>query len=119
MRSNFFLFYQVLVDDSARLQAAYPGSNAEHIAEQQALVVDNWNTLQERASRRKDELHAAADLQRFLADVSSKSYLCSKMYYNWWISNLCFTVFVKLFSVQIVKVNASLISTVSRLDQLV
>ncbi|XP_066955513.1 spectrin beta chain, non-erythrocytic 5 isoform X7 [Macrobrachium rosenbergii] len=59
---------QVLVDDSARLQAAYPGSNAEHIAEQQALVVENWNTLQERASRRKEELHAAADLHRFLAD---------------------------------------------------
>ncbi|XP_071547281.1 spectrin beta chain, non-erythrocytic 5 isoform X4 [Panulirus ornatus] len=59
---------QVLVDDSARLQTAYPGSNAEHIAEQQALVIDNWNTLQERATRRKEELHAAADLQRFLAD---------------------------------------------------
>ncbi|XP_042865885.1 spectrin beta chain, non-erythrocytic 5-like isoform X7 [Penaeus japonicus] len=59
---------QVLVDDSARLQAAYPGSNAEHIAEQQRLVIDNWNTLQEKASRRKEELHAAADLQRFLAD---------------------------------------------------
>lgn len=59
---------QVLVDDSARLQSAYPGSNAEHIAEQQALVIDNWNTLQEKASRRKEELHASYDLQRFLAD---------------------------------------------------
>ncbi|KAK4313156.1 hypothetical protein Pmani_015473 [Petrolisthes manimaculis] len=59
---------QVLVDDSARLQALYPGSNVEHIAEQQALVVDNWNTLQERASRRKEELHAAADLHKFLAE---------------------------------------------------
>ncbi|XP_069954037.1 spectrin beta chain, non-erythrocytic 5 isoform X2 [Cherax quadricarinatus] len=59
---------QVLVDDSARLQSTYPGSNAEHIAEQQTLVVDNWNMLQERASRRKEQLHAAADLQRFLAD---------------------------------------------------
>ncbi|XP_050686605.1 spectrin alpha chain-like [Eriocheir sinensis] len=58
---------QVLVDDSARLQAAYPGSNAEHIAEQQALVVENWNALQEKASKRKEELLAATDLQRFLA----------------------------------------------------
>ncbi|XP_076029013.1 spectrin beta chain, non-erythrocytic 5 kst isoform X3 [Oratosquilla oratoria] len=60
---------QVLVDDSARLQAAYPGSNAEHIAEQQTLVVENWNALQERASQRKEELLASADLQKFLADA--------------------------------------------------
>lgn len=65
----FIMFWQVLVDDSARLQALYPGSNAEHIAEQQALVIDNWNTLQERASRRKEELHAASDLHKFLAEV--------------------------------------------------
>ncbi|XP_045137790.1 spectrin beta chain, non-erythrocytic 1-like isoform X9 [Portunus trituberculatus] len=58
---------QVLVDDSARLQAAYPGSNAEHIAEQQALVVENWNVLQDKASKRKEQLLAAADLQKFLA----------------------------------------------------
>lgn len=58
------------MDDSARLQAAYPGSNAEHIAEQQALVVENWNALQEKASKRKEELLAATDLQRFLAHVS-------------------------------------------------
>lgn len=58
------------MDDSARLQAAYPGSNAEHIAEQQALVVENWNALQEKASKRKEELLAATDLQRFLALVS-------------------------------------------------
>lgn len=58
------------MDDSARLQAAYPGSNADHIAEQQALVVENWNALQEKASKRKEELLAATDLQRFLAHVS-------------------------------------------------
>lgn len=59
------------MDDSARLQAAYPGSNAEHIAEQQALVVENWNVLQEKASKRKEQLLAAADLQKFLAHVSA------------------------------------------------
>lgn len=69
-------FHQVLVDDSARLQAAYPGSNAEHIAEQQALVVENWNTLQEKASKRKEQLLAAADLQKFLAHVSVVWMLC-------------------------------------------
>lgn len=58
------------MDDSARLQTAYPGSNAEHIAEQQALVVENWSALQEKASKRKEELLAATDLQRFLAHVS-------------------------------------------------
>ena len=60
---------QVLVDDSARLQAAYPGGNAEHIAAQQALVVESWNTLQERMSRRKEELQASCDLQRFFSSV--------------------------------------------------
>lgn len=64
------------MDDSARLQAAYPGSNAEHIAEQQALVVENWNVLQEKASKRKEQLLAAADLQKFLAHVSVVCLLC-------------------------------------------
>lgn len=59
----------MLVDDSARLQAAYPGGNAEHIKAQQALVVDSWNALQDRMARRKEELQASHDLQRFLTSV--------------------------------------------------
>ena len=57
------------MDDSARLQVAYPGGNAEHIAAQQALVVESWNTLQERMSRRKEELQASSDLQRFFSSM--------------------------------------------------
>lgn len=60
---------QILVDDSARLQAAYPGQNAEHILEQQMIVLENWNTLSERATHRKRELQASCDLHRFLASV--------------------------------------------------
>ena len=62
---------QVLIDDSARLQEAYPGGNAEQIAQQQAIVVENWEILQENASQRKEDLQAAMDLYRFLAAVSS------------------------------------------------
>ncbi len=61
---------QVLVDDSARLQEAYPGGNAEQIEQQQALVVENWGILQERAAQRREDLQAALDLYRFLASVS-------------------------------------------------
>ncbi|KAK2186885.1 hypothetical protein NP493_185g03007 [Ridgeia piscesae] len=57
---------QVLVDDSARLQEAYPGGNAEQIAQQQAVVIENWTILQEKAAQRKDNLLAALDLYRFL-----------------------------------------------------
>lgn len=60
---------QVLIDDSAKLQAAYPGGNADHIRAQQALVVESWNALQERMTRRKEELQASSDFQRFLASV--------------------------------------------------
>lgn len=65
----FILQLQILVDDSARLQGCYPGGNADHILEQQNIVIDNWNTLQERAAQRKIELQASYQLQRFLASV--------------------------------------------------
>ncbi|GFT80923.1 spectrin beta chain, non-erythrocytic 5 [Nephila pilipes] len=60
---------QILVDDSARLQASYPGGNADHILEQQNIVIENWNTLQEKAAERKIKLQASNQLQRFLASV--------------------------------------------------
>ncbi|XP_037069817.1 spectrin beta chain, non-erythrocytic 1-like [Pollicipes pollicipes] len=56
---------QVLVDDSAQLQESYP-TNAEHIAEQQQLVVGSWDQLHQRAAQRKEELQASLELQRFL-----------------------------------------------------
>uniref|UniRef100_A0A2R5L953 Putative spectrin beta chain non-erythrocytic 5 isoform x6 n=1 Tax=Ornithodoros turicata TaxID=34597 RepID=A0A2R5L953_9ACAR len=60
---------QVLVDDSVRLQAAYPGGNAEHIAEQQNIVVNNWSTLQEKVAQRKEQLKESLQLQKFLSMV--------------------------------------------------
>ncbi|GIY06493.1 hypothetical protein CDAR_514752 [Caerostris darwini] len=60
---------QILVDDSARLQGSYPGGNADHILEQQNIVIENWNTLQEKAAERKIKLQASYQLQRFLASV--------------------------------------------------
>lgn len=60
---------QVLVDDSVRLQAAYPGGNAEHIAEQQNIVVDNWSNLQAKVAERKEQLKESLQLQKFLSMV--------------------------------------------------
>ena len=69
------------MDDSARLQEAYPGGNAEQIEQQQALVVENWNILQERANNRREQLQAALDLYRFMADVS---YLVKWIFLTWY-----------------------------------
>jgi len=60
---------QVLIDDSARLQDAYPGGNADHIASQQAMVVDNWDILQQKSAQRKSDLQATMDLYWFLNAV--------------------------------------------------
>ena len=60
---------QVLIDDSARLQQAYPGGNADHIASQQAMVVDNWEILQQKSAQRKSDLQATMDLYWFLNAV--------------------------------------------------
>lgn len=60
----------MLVDDAAQLQQKYPGSNTEHIEEQQTLVVNNWNTLQEKAIQRRNDLQEAQKFQKFMADVS-------------------------------------------------
>lgn len=65
---------QVLVDDSVRLQAAYPGGNAEHIAEQQRLVVDQWSALQDKVARRKEQLKESLQFQKFLSMV--RSFFC-------------------------------------------
>ncbi|XP_074649217.1 spectrin beta chain-like isoform X2 [Tubulanus polymorphus] len=59
----------VLRDDSNRLQAAYPGGNAEQIQEQEGIVVENWQALQHRATQRADELNEAGNLFKFLASV--------------------------------------------------
>lgn len=60
---------QVLVEDSVRLQAKYPGDNASAIAQQQETVVDAWNTLKENSAIRSDQLAASCDLQSFLTQA--------------------------------------------------
>ncbi|XP_050079457.1 spectrin beta chain, non-erythrocytic 1 [Anopheles maculipalpis] len=60
---------QVLVDDSLRLQAKYPGDNAKAIAAEQENVIQYWNLLKEKSALRNDQLHASCDLQHFLTQV--------------------------------------------------
>uniref|UniRef100_A0A182F9J7 Spectrin beta chain, non-erythrocytic 5 n=1 Tax=Anopheles albimanus TaxID=7167 RepID=A0A182F9J7_ANOAL len=60
---------QVLVDDSLRLQAKYPGDNAQAIAAEQENVIQAWNVLKEKSALRNDQLHASCDLQHFLTQV--------------------------------------------------
>ncbi|KAH9509152.1 hypothetical protein Btru_049222 [Bulinus truncatus] len=60
---------QVLIDDSTRLQTAYPGENAEQIAQLQLAVEDDWAELQTKTDDRKAKLLAAADLHKFLASA--------------------------------------------------
>lgn len=60
---------QVLVEDSVRLQAKYPGDNAQAISQQQETVVDAWNTLKENSAVRSDQLAASCDLQSFLTQA--------------------------------------------------
>nr|XP_042906281.1 spectrin beta chain, non-erythrocytic 2 isoform X2 [Parasteatoda tepidariorum] len=59
----------ILLKDSQRLQEVYPGGNEEHIQMQLALVVENWNLLQQRVSARKDQLLVAQQVHKFLATV--------------------------------------------------
>ncbi|XP_050313156.1 spectrin beta chain, non-erythrocytic 1 isoform X2 [Anthonomus grandis grandis] len=59
---------QVLVEDASKLQKIYP-TNKNKIQQQQASVVEAWNSLKERADLRKDQLQASVDLQKFLAQV--------------------------------------------------
>uniref|UniRef100_A0A914XIB6 Spectrin alpha chain n=1 Tax=Plectus sambesii TaxID=2011161 RepID=A0A914XIB6_9BILA len=60
---------QGLLEESARLKAAYPGGNAEHITEQQTALAESWQDLQDATAFRHDRLRAAYDLQRFLASA--------------------------------------------------
>ena len=70
---------QVLVDDATRLQETYPGGNAEQIAQQQHMVVENWTILQEASDKRGDDLQAALGLYRFLASVRDLDTWASQM----------------------------------------
>ncbi|KAK6022935.1 spectrin repeat-containing domain protein, partial [Ostertagia ostertagi] len=58
-----------LLAESARLKEAYPGGNAEHIAQQQVELAESWQELLHAIDDRRDELRAARDMHRFNADV--------------------------------------------------
>ena len=73
-----YMQLQVLIDDSARLQETYPGGNADHIASQQAMVVDNWEILQQKSAQRKSDLQATMDLYWFLNAVRCVPHLTFK-----------------------------------------
>lgn len=60
---------QLLSEDAARLQVQYPGSNAAHIAKQQKELDKGWEALRKAAAERRECLHAACDLHRFLVQV--------------------------------------------------
>uniref|UniRef100_A0A0K0DJQ5 PH domain-containing protein n=1 Tax=Angiostrongylus cantonensis TaxID=6313 RepID=A0A0K0DJQ5_ANGCA len=60
---------QNLLAESVRLKEAYPGGNAEHIAQQQVELAESWQELQNAIEDRRDELRAARDMHRFNADV--------------------------------------------------
>lgn len=53
------------MEESARLKAAYPGGNAEHITTQQNALAEAWQDLQDATVERRDLLKASYDLHRF------------------------------------------------------
>ena len=67
------------MDDSKRLQQEFPGGNAEQIAQQEAIVCENWAILQERATQRKHDLQAAESHYRFMAGVSGCPVTCRRL----------------------------------------
>ncbi|XP_024085304.1 spectrin alpha chain, non-erythrocytic 1 isoform X3 [Cimex lectularius] len=60
---------QVLVEDAVRLQALYPGSNVNQIAQKQEVLIASWEDLKQQSDLRKRILQASCDHQRFLSQV--------------------------------------------------
>ena len=55
-----------LAEDSASLQDKYPGPNAEHIAEQLAVVEQNWSELKAKSKAHRELLQASYEYQTYL-----------------------------------------------------
>lgn len=66
---NSLFQLHLLVEDSRRLIETYPGGNEEHIQMQLALVIENWNSLQQKVATRKENLIAAQRIHRFITLV--------------------------------------------------
>ncbi|KAJ6217266.1 hypothetical protein RDWZM_008423 [Blomia tropicalis] len=60
---------QVLINDSVKLQAAYPGGNADNISEQLTIVVNHWEKLKEKSEQRRNALLDSEAYFRFIAAV--------------------------------------------------
>ena len=60
---------QVLIDDSAALQARYPGENGQHIAQQQKIVLQAWNELQEKEADMNAALMSSNGYHTFMGMV--------------------------------------------------
>uniref|UniRef100_A0A7E4UVW3 Spectrin beta chain n=1 Tax=Panagrellus redivivus TaxID=6233 RepID=A0A7E4UVW3_PANRE len=56
-----------LIEEGGRLQAEYPGPNAEHINEQLKVLAELWDGLEKACNQRLGLLNASYDLQRFLS----------------------------------------------------
>lgn len=60
---------QMVIDDSSQLQEKFPGGNAKNMAEQHAIVLENWEILKKAAEDRKEKLAQALDYWRFVANA--------------------------------------------------
>ncbi|CAD6193236.1 unnamed protein product [Caenorhabditis auriculariae] len=58
-----------LLEESSRLKEAYPGGNADQIAAQQQMLVEEWEELRNATDDRRDMLRAAYDLHTFNGKV--------------------------------------------------
>ncbi len=65
-----------LSNESLRLSASYPGTNAQVISSHVEEVHYAWESLQAASSARKKKLRAASELQKFLSSVRTSMCAC-------------------------------------------
>lgn len=68
-----------LAQDSSSLQSKYPGPNAEHIAEQLAVVEQNWSELKSKSKAHRQLLQASYEYQTFLLSCQDLLSWCSHL----------------------------------------
>ncbi|VDO76218.1 unnamed protein product [Haemonchus placei] len=73
-------YLQKLLAESARLKEAYPGGNAEHIAQQQVELAESWQELLHAIDDRRDELRAARDMHRYGCISWSSIFICAQSF---------------------------------------
>ncbi|OTF83231.1 hypothetical protein BLA29_002561, partial [Euroglyphus maynei] len=60
---------QILINDSVKLKAAYPGGNAKQIGEKLKSVLDYWEKLKESSACRRQKLCDTYEFYRFVSIV--------------------------------------------------